>query len=275
MLYSGNLPAFCIIFSRRTPGCALLACPENGKVSRGRRRMTEHMLICAPVKRLKRHAPGAHGGKATGAQLQPFAHYPLYAGVIRVIIKWEVCGMKKYAVPVVCLLLAVSVSYFIYSNVISNLYKRQYIDSLISEIFIKVSDTQESLLELIERGEGTMDDMKYVCANFDSLSILAGSGYGINNSAESYFHYIGATFIGNGSTSPCSTRGIYEDKMITDNEVQYMNRLVDILNKTVENVYNEKNGAYDINTLNDNLRAVDRLLKDPENSPYLLIRYDP
>ncbi len=67
----------------------------------------------------------------------------------------------------------------------------------------------------------------------------------------------------------------YEDKMITDNEVQYMNRLVDILNKTVENVYNEKNGAYDINTLNDNLRAVDRLLKDPENSPYLLIRYDP
>ena len=112
--------------------------------------------------------------------------------------------MKKYAVPVVCLLLAISVSYFIYSNVISNLYKRQYIDSLISEIFIKVSDTRESLLELIERGEGTMDDMKYVCANFDSLSILAGSGYGINNSAESYFYYIGATFIGNGSTTPVS-----------------------------------------------------------------------
>lgn len=57
--------------------------------------------------------------------------------------------MKKYAVPVVCLLLAVSVSYFIYSNVISNLYKRQYIDSLISEIFIKVSDIRESLRELI------------------------------------------------------------------------------------------------------------------------------
>ena len=54
-----------------------------------------------------------------------------------------------------------------------------------------------------------------------------------------------------------------------------MQYIIEIVNMTLQNVYEEKTDTFNMNILNENLESVNLLLHDYDKSPYLLIKTEP
>ncbi len=174
----------------------------------------------------------------------------------------------------VCIIL--SLSFNIYQQYEFYDYKIQQTDSLMTEVSRRLSDVKDLIEDGINNKNLSTDTMFGIYAEFRAVASLFSSNSNIYYYAESDFQYIGTTFLsGVGSTKPCYTKALFDDEIISQNEIEYMQYIIEIVNMTLQNVYEEKTDTFNMNILNENLESVNLLLHDYDKSPYLLIKTEP
>lgn len=144
--------------------------------------------------------------------------------------------------------------------------------SSIIEITRCLRDTTESLQYLIDSDDAEYQNrmMSVISGKFSTLYHLCHANHYIYSEACSDFRYIGATFIGPASIDSFTMTGIYDDGKITENEYEYIDRIIDLLNKALENISGH-DAESDLEVLNNNLEYIHGQLYDTDASPFCLI----
>ena len=181
--------------------------------------------------------------------------------------------MKRFLWILLSALLVISISCNIFVLIKNNSDTSKRTANTITEILRCISDTKESLQNLIDSEDSSnKSNMMYVInGRFSTLYHLCHANRYIYSNACSDFEFIGATLIGAASNRNFITTGIYEDFEITQEEYEYIQEILNLLDRVDDNITGA-DATKDLHTLNSNLEDMHEQLYDIKKSPYRLIQ---
>lgn len=179
--------------------------------------------------------------------------------------------LTEYVVPALILILVISIFYNIFFSLKFYSYREECQDSLVMAISREVSAAKDYLQSILKDKNYSQYNMWRVYSHFNNLSSLCRTNSDIYQNAQSFFVEVGTTFIDDCSTPLCSVQGLYRDEAITQNEEEYMQRILEMMDKAFAGGYSQE-GSSAIKWLNSRLQLFDMWLNDNASSPYLLIQ---
>lgn len=179
--------------------------------------------------------------------------------------------LTEYVVPALILILVISIFYNIFFSVKFYSYKEERQNSLVIAISREVSATKDYLQSILKDKNYSQYNMWRVYSHFNNLSSLCRTNSDIYQNAQSFFVEVGFTFIDDCTTPLCSVQGLYKDEAITQDEEEYMRRILEMLDKAFVGGYSQE-GSSAIKGLNSRLQLFEMWLNDNASSPYLLIK---
>lgn len=179
--------------------------------------------------------------------------------------------LTEYVVPALILILVISIFYNIFFSVKFYSYKEERQNSLVIAISREVSATKDYLQSILKDKNYSQYNMWRVYSHFNNLSSLCRTNSDIYQNAQSFFVEVGFTFIDDCPTPLCSVQGLYKDEAITQDEEEYMRRILEMMDKAFVGGYSQE-GSSAIKGLNSRLQLFEMWLNDNASSPYLLIK---
>lgn len=179
--------------------------------------------------------------------------------------------LTEYVVPALILILVISIFYNIFFSVKFYSYKEERQNSLVIAISREVSATKDYLQSILKDKNYSQYNMWRVYSHFNNLSSLCRTNSDIYQNAQSFFVEVGFTFIDDCTTPLCSVQGLYKDEEITQDEEEYMRRILEMMDKAFVGGYSQE-GSSAIKGLNSRLQLFEMWLNDNASSPYLLIK---
>lgn len=179
--------------------------------------------------------------------------------------------LTEYVVPALILILVISIFYNIFFSVKFYSYKEERQNSLVIAISREVSATKDYLQSILKDKNYSQYNMWRVYSHFNNLSSLCRTNSDIYQNAQSFFVEVGFTFIDDCTTPLCSVQGLYKDEAITQDEEEYMRRILEMMDKAFVGGYSQE-GSSAIKGLNSRLQLFEMWLNDNASSPYLLIK---
>ena len=179
--------------------------------------------------------------------------------------------LTEYVVPALILILVISIFYNIFFSVKFYSYREKCQDSLVIAISREVSATKDYLQSILKDKNYSQYNMWRVYSHFNNLSSLCRTNSDIYQNAQSFFVEVGFTFIDDCTTPLCSVQGLYKDEEITQDEEEYMRRILEMMDKAFVGGYSQE-GSSAIKGLNSRLQLFEMWLNDNASSPYLLIK---
>lgn len=179
--------------------------------------------------------------------------------------------LTEYVVPALILILVISIFYNIFFSVKFYSYKEERQNSLVIAISREVSATKDYLQSILKDKNYSQYNMWRVYSHFNNLSSLCRTNSDIYQNAQSFFVEVGITFIDDCTTPLCSVQGLYKDEAITQDEEEYMRRILEMMDKAFVGGYSQE-GSSAIKGLNSRLQLFEMWLNDNASSPYLLIK---
>ena len=179
--------------------------------------------------------------------------------------------LTEYVVPALILILVISIFYNIFFSIKFYSYKEERQNSLVIAISREVSATKDYLQSILKDKNYSQYNMWRVYSHFNNLSSLCRTNSDIYQNAQSFFVEVGITFIDDCTTPLCSVQGLYKDEEITQDEEEYMRRILEMMDKAFVGGYSQE-GSSAIKGLNSRLQLFEMWLNDNASSPYLLIK---
>lgn len=179
--------------------------------------------------------------------------------------------LTEYVVPALILILVISIFYNIFFSVKFYSYREERQNSLVIAISREVSATKDYLQSILKDKNYSQYNMWRVYSHFNNLSSLCRTNSDIYQNAQSFFVEVGFTFIDDCTTPLCSVQGLYKDEAITQDEEEYMRRILEMMDKAFVGGYSQE-GSSAIKGLNSRLQLFEMWLNDNASSPYLLIK---
>ena len=179
--------------------------------------------------------------------------------------------LTEYVVPALILILVISIFYNIFFSVKFYSYREERQNSLVIAISREVSATKDYLQSILKDKNYSQYNMWRVYSHFNNLSSLCRTNSDIYQNAQSFFVEVGTTFIDDCTTPLCSVQGLYKDEAITQDEEEYMRRILEMMDKAFVGGYSQE-GSSAIKGLNSRLQLFEMWLNDNASSPYLLIK---
>ncbi len=179
--------------------------------------------------------------------------------------------LTEYVVPALILILVISIFYNIFFSVKFYSYREKCQDSLVMAISREASATKDYLQSILKDKNYSQYNMWRVYSHFNNLSSLCRTNSDIYQNAQSFFVEVGFTFIDDCTTPLCSVQGLYKDEAITQDEEEYMRRILEMMDKAFVGGYSLE-GSSAIKGLNSRLQLFEMWLNDNASSPYLLIK---
>lgn len=179
--------------------------------------------------------------------------------------------LTEYVVPALILILVISIFYNIFFSVKFYSYREERQNSLVIAISREVSATKDYLQSILKDKNYSQYNMWRVYSHFNNLSSLCRTNSDIYQNAQSFFAEVGITFIDDCTTPLCSVQGLYKDEAITQDEEEYMRRILEMMDKAFVGGYSQE-GSSAIKGLNSRLQLFEMWLNDNASSPYLLIK---
>ncbi len=179
--------------------------------------------------------------------------------------------LTEYVVPALILILVISIFYNIFFSVKFYSYREKCQDSLVMAISREASATKDYLQSILKDKNYSQYNMWRVYSHFNNLSSLCRTNSDIYQNAQSFFVEVGFTFIDDCTTPLCSVQGLYKDEAITQDEEEYMRRILEMMDKAFVGGYSQE-GSSAIKGLNSRLQLFEMWLNDNASSPYLLIK---
>lgn len=179
--------------------------------------------------------------------------------------------LTEYVVPALILILVISIFYNIFFSVKFYSYREKCQDSLVMAISREASATKDYLQSILKDKNYSQYNMWRVYSHFNNLSSLCRTNSDIYQNAQSFFVEVGFTFIDDCPTPLCSVQGLYKDEAITQDEEEYMRRILEMMDKAFVGGYSQE-GSSAIKGLNSRLQLFEMWLNDNASSPYLLIK---
>lgn len=179
--------------------------------------------------------------------------------------------LTEYVVPALILILVISIFYNIFFSVKFYSYREERQNSLVIAISREASATKDYLQSILKDKNYSQYNMWRVYSHFNNLSSLCRTNSDIYQNAQSFFVEVGFTFIDDCTTPLCSVQGLYKDEAITQDEEEYMRRILEMMDKAFVGGYSQE-GSSAIKGLNSRLQLFEMWLNDNASSPYLLIK---
>lgn len=179
--------------------------------------------------------------------------------------------LTEYVVPALILILVISIFYNIFFSIKFYSYREECQNSLVIAISREVSAAKDYLQSILKDKNYSQYNMRRVYSHFNNLSSLCRTNSDIYQNAQSFFVEVGTIFIDDCSTPLCSVQGLYKDEAITQNEEEYMRRILEMVDKAFAGGYSQE-GSSAIKGLNSRLQLFEMWLNDNASSPYLLIK---
>ena len=185
--------------------------------------------------------------------------------------KYVAQRIKEALISPLCLLLVIAIFYSVYSSVNFYSYKNESQRSSVTAISREASDAQNYLQSTVKSGNYSQEDFWRIYIYFNNLSSLCRTNSDIYQNAQSFFVEVGITFIDDCTTPLCFVQGLYKDEAITQDEEEYMRRILEMMDKAFVGGYSLE-GSSAIKGLNSRLQLFEMWLNDNASSPYLLIK---
>ena len=185
--------------------------------------------------------------------------------------------MKKYIIPVLAVLLAVSVGFNIWQFTKAEQERKGREDRFVAIFLRKLDETCDGLESLLKKSDATKENTTFVTASMRTLEAMIESNKELYRPSLSYdkFGNLGIIYFDGSFSSKFAVENIWEDGVFSETERQFTQELLQVLKQIP--AYVESNAAQEgkMNALWNALEAFYETMDDAEKSPYRLISNDP
>lgn len=185
--------------------------------------------------------------------------------------------MKKYIIPALAVLLAVSVGFNIWQYTKAEQERKAGEDRFVAIFLRKLDESCDSLESLLQKGDATKENTTFVTASMRTLEAMIESNRELNRPSLSYdkFGDLGIVYSSGSFSSKFAVENIWEDGVFSEAERQFTQELLQVLEQIP--AYVSANLAQEgrMNALWNALEAFYETMDDAEKSPYRLISNDP
>ena len=185
--------------------------------------------------------------------------------------------MKKYIIPVLAVLLAVSVGFNIWQ--FTKAEQERYIreDHFVAIFLRKLDDTCDSLESLLQKSDATKENTTFVTASMRTLEAMIESNRELHRvpMPSDAFAHLGIVYSSGSFSSKFAVENIWEDGIVSKAQRQFTQELVMELERIASDVEANAEQEGKMNALRNALEAFCETLDDAEKSPYRLISKNP
>lgn len=185
--------------------------------------------------------------------------------------------MKKYIIPALAVLLAVSVGFNIWQYAKAEQERKGREDRFVAIFLRKLDETCDDLESLLKKSDATKENTTFVTASMRTLEAMIESNRELCRPSMSYdkFGNLGIVYSSGSFSSKFAVENIWEDGVFSEAERQFTQELVMELERIASDVEADFAQEGRMNALWNALDAFYETMDDAEKSPYRLISNDP